>query len=295
MSDLRATSERIFGVSGAIAALSGGADFLEAHVKEVYPRAPEWIFDVTLIAAVASTLVAVLSALTWVGVYSENRFKTRPDVQHNFHPTEPHEIVAVHSLASGRIGATISDVENTERCIAKHKGSFTTLRRERRYSSGKLDAKFVGYFCALPLSKAATEKVALGQLTGVNLDAEHLVSEGDMPFAIYVGGVAGRNEWAQGMLMQRLREEILRAKRDGVRFVFARGATIVGKQRLKDYGFDIVATVGELPLFRLDLQNLSRASMERLGAVEKPENSEPRRRLRAARRLKVIEPPSPSP
>lgn len=262
------TLDWIIAVCLAAAGLFGGLDIMQDHLKEAVPRIPSIVFSISLGITVVASVLAIAAVIARVIISGAEQF-SHTEAFLELNHAQRYDIVPIHMIAHRQISRTISPVARAERLLTKNSSCYWTLRMFFLYRNGSIKSKVVGYFSMHPLNEEAAKRVASGQLTGLDLDEEHIVAPTEKPFAVYVGGIAGNNTYARGMLMFNLSKKLYDAKKKGVHYVFARGATDKGVNLLENWGFSKIWEDKGIPVYRLDLKNLPQRTEEKLNASKR--------------------------
>ncbi len=121
--------EWTLGISVVAAALFGGADLTEPHIRNIFPNIPESWFNITLVLALLFTTLSILFAFSWILVVLADKFMERPRVIYEIHPSSLlHDVSAIYTMASSEITRNISQESKIKSCIEQNSSSYFTIR-----------------------------------------------------------------------------------------------------------------------------------------------------------------------
>lgn len=149
------------------------------------------------------------------------------------------ELKSIHELAEQYLGSNVSPLT---RMVAWHRANskiFKVVYRVSRKPRGK-STTMVGYYCIIPINKAAIEKLRNKEITGAEFQSEHIVSDGQKADAVYVGAIVASGVFAQGNTRSLLQSEIMGNWSQKTQTAFTRPTTKHGMRLVHEHGFTAV-------------------------------------------------------
>lgn len=145
------------------------------------------------------------------------------------------EVDDFHAFCESVLGEGVASKERMHQWQQKNPGTLYLVFSEDRKHL-KRARKPVGFFSIFPVTKEASEALALNQLKGTELGPQYIVSEGRKPSAIYIGGVGARGYRAKQQTLGALVGQVAILERK-TPLIFTRPITEMGRTRALEYGF----------------------------------------------------------
>ena len=164
------------------------------------------------------------------------------------HPSDA-DIVRIHEMSQTEISRSVASLDLVKAVYKHNSDTFWGVYFD---SAGSREAEeLIGYYSFLHLNEAGAAALERGTFDGLDLDFDHLVSEGGTPTVVYVWALVARKV---ARIATVLVAKALGRERYGAAPIYGRAATLGGVASLKGYGFESVrpSEKGLGDLFRLD-------------------------------------------
>ena len=145
------------------------------------------------------------------------------------------DLRCIYTLAQEHFGNDISPMHLMKDWRAAYRRTFSVIRRFRPQQAG-LKGDVVGYFCLLPLKKAAAEMIMRNELRGSGIREQDLALK--KCHAIYLGAVVAKGRTARALALAFVRRELESQWPSPRRMrVLTRPLTRDGLRLVKHFGF----------------------------------------------------------
>ena len=232
----------------AVWMMSAGAGFVTVS-SGVSAINPGWSQQYLLIPITAGAGVVLMVAASVAWLFA------RADIPDLFpdilcEPATEGDLAAIHEMAADYFGPEISPLALMLDWQRKNHTVFRMLI-EQRQSTFATSRKIVGYYCVLPVRKAAYDRLISGKMTGSAIAADDIVLPRHAPYAVYLGGMAATGFRARGGLLMAIRMDIEAAWSGRAKRFLTRPVTAQGLRLVRHHGFTPVdaATPGISALY----------------------------------------------
>lgn len=162
-------------------------------------------------------------------------------------PATESDLVAVHAIAADYFGPEISPLDLMLGWQRKNHTVFRVLIEQRQStpvtgSTFATSRKIVGYYCMLPVRKAAYDRLISGKMTGSSIATDDIVLPRYAPYAVYLGGMAATGFRARAGLLMAIRRDIEASLSGRAKRFLTRPVTEQGLRFVKHHGFTPVDT-----------------------------------------------------
>lgn len=213
-----------------VAGLSNAQVSVEVYFGELIPEVV-WI---------SLPVVGVLMLLAGIVLWFSIRIRI-PALMPNYegYRAKESELKTIHDFATNFFGSDVSPLRRMTQWYRKNPEIFKVIYKVKRNHNGN-SKKFVGYYCIMPISLEAIEKLKSKEITGADFQPEHILSIKENPPAIYVGAIAASGLLAQGNTRSILHNDISNYWAPKTRAIYTRPITEKGLELIEEYGFTSV-------------------------------------------------------
>jgi hypothetical protein len=225
----------------------------EPYLDRALPfSVPDWVYEAL---AVVGVVCVAVGGMVWLFVTTKLPIRRK---NYECYPAARDQLPLVHEIATRYFGDDVSTLETMNRWWVKNPEIFFLLARIYR-GRQETNEEIVGYFCVVPLTKRAENRLRAGDLRGSQFEERDIASGPGRCAAVYIGALVAEGKVARGNLTTLVHYELATRWRKRAARAYTRPVTPDGLRLARKYKFSAVQ-----PGIRGDLGDLFVAELAAL-------------------------------